>query len=71
VARASARIFTATVIAIVASSGRDQEFWHKVLKNLRAGLMPPVKKARPSYKEHDLLVHWLKYSATIEGGDVR
>src|SRR5215467_14441761 len=38
----------------------DRELWAKALKNLRAGLMPPPKKARPTKEEHEQIVHWIK-----------
>jgi hypothetical protein len=40
-----------------------RELWWAVLKNLRAGLMPPQKKARPSGEERGLLEQWIKYEA--------
>jgi len=39
------------------------DLWLKVLKNVRAGLMPPQNKARPSLGEQLKLEHWIKYSA--------
>jgi hypothetical protein len=41
----------------------DHDLWFKVLKNVRAGLMPPQKKARPSHEEEQELERWIKYSA--------
>ncbi len=38
----------------------DRELWWKALKNLRADLMPPAKKPRPSAKERELIAHWVK-----------
>ena len=31
---------------------RNPELWWKVLKNVRAGLMPPAKKPQPTADEH-------------------
>jgi hypothetical protein len=39
------------------------ELWMKVLKNLRAGLMPPEKKAKPSAEQLAELEKWIKHSA--------
>jgi hypothetical protein len=41
----------------------NHELWSKVLKNLRAGTMPPEKKARPSIEQQQKLEHWVKYAA--------
>ena len=41
----------------------NHELWSKVLKNVRAGLMPPEKKPRPPAEERAKLEHWIKYSA--------
>ena len=41
----------------------NHELWLKVLKNTRAGLMPPAKKPRPSAEERAKLERWIKYSA--------
>ncbi len=41
----------------------NHELWSKVLKNVRAGLMPPEKKPRPSADERATLEQWIKYSA--------
>jgi Protein of unknown function (DUF1592)/Protein of unknown function (DUF1588)/Protein of unknown function (DUF1587)/Protein of unknown function (DUF1585)/Protein of unknown function (DUF1595)/Planctomycete cytochrome C len=40
------------------AEGRD--VWWRVLKNLRAGLMPPAKKAQPSQVQKELIEHWIK-----------
>ena len=40
-----------------------KELWSAVLKNLRAGLMPPHKKAQPTTEERQQLVNWIKYDA--------
>lgn len=39
---------------------RDAPAWEKVVKKLRAGLMPPAGSRRPSAAEHDGLVTWLE-----------
>jgi len=41
----------------------NHELWLKVLKNTRAGLMPPEKKAKPSAEERAKLEKWIKASA--------
>ncbi len=41
----------------------NHELWLKVLKNVRAGLMPPEKKPKPSAEERARLEQWIKYSA--------
>jgi len=45
-----------------ALTGND-ELWLKVLKNLRAGLMPPQKKSRPKPEEQLRIENWIKYEA--------
>ena len=42
-------------------AGRD--VWWRVLKNLRAGLMPPPKKPQPTPEQKEAIAHWIKYSA--------
>jgi hypothetical protein len=39
---------------------RDRTFWWKVLKNVRAGIMPPAKQPRPTAEEVRLLEDWVK-----------
>src|SRR5436190_14060578 len=41
--------------------GRD--LWLSVLKNMRAGLMPPKKKPQPSAKEREKIEKWIKFEA--------
>ena len=41
----------------------NHDLWLKVLKNTRAGLMPPEKKPKPSAEERAKLEQWIKYSA--------
>jgi hypothetical protein len=38
----------------------NRELWFKALKNVRAGLMPPAKKAKPSPEEIQKLAGWVK-----------
>jgi len=38
----------------------DTDLWLKVVKNLRAGVMPPQKHARPTADEQAALVNWVK-----------
>ncbi len=38
----------------------NPELWWSVLKNVRAGIMPPAGKPRPSDKEVGLLAEWIK-----------
>lgn len=40
-----------------------RDLWSAVLRNLRAGLMPPEKKPRPSPAEVRRLENWVKYDA--------
>jgi hypothetical protein len=37
------------------------DLWLAVLKNVRSGLMPPQKKARPAPEEQKRLENWIKY----------
>src|SRR5215217_3297796 len=39
----------------------NRELWWKVLKNVRAGVMPPAKKPRPAADEQKELEQWVKY----------
>ncbi|HYR42865.1 MAG TPA: DUF1587 domain-containing protein, partial [Terriglobia bacterium] len=41
----------------------DQQLWLKVIKNVRAGLMPPQKKPHPPSEEQKQLENWIKYQA--------
>jgi hypothetical protein len=38
----------------------DHELWLHVLKNLRAGLMPPPKKSQPTKEEKERIELWIK-----------
>ncbi len=40
----------------------DHDLWWQVLKNLRAGLMPPQKKSQPTPEEKERLEQWIKRS---------
>lgn len=40
----------------------DRELWLQVLRNLRAGLMPPQKKTQPSAEERQRIERWIKQS---------
>ena len=39
---------------------QDHDLWRRVLRNLRAGLMPPAKKARPSAAQQDQVAQWIE-----------
>jgi hypothetical protein len=39
------------------------DLWLAALKNLRANIMPPIGKPRPSAEEEARIVGWIKYSA--------
>ncbi len=39
----------------------DHQVWRRALNMLRAGLMPPSGKPRPSAAEREQIVHWIKY----------
>ena len=38
----------------------SRDLWFAALKNLRAGLMPPEKKPRPSAEQIDQIANWIK-----------
>ena len=40
-----------------------KDLWQAVLKNVRAGLMPPEKKPRPSEEQKRALAEWIKRDA--------
>lgn len=40
-----------------------RELWINVLKNVRAGIMPPGKRRRPTSDEQQVLDRWIKYGA--------
>src|SRR3954470_10239459 len=41
----------------------NHDLWLKVLKNVRADIMPPAKKDRPNADELNTLAKWVKYGA--------
>lgn len=41
----------------------EHQLWWSVLKNVRTGVMPPEKKARPTTEEIAVLEKWIKYQA--------
>lgn len=41
----------------------QSDLWLKALKNVRAGLMPPPKKAQPTAEEREILDRWIKHTA--------
>jgi hypothetical protein len=40
----------------------DRDLWEKALKYLRAGLMPPAKKPRPTAEQRGEITQWIKTS---------
>ncbi len=40
----------------------DRELWLHVLKNLRAGLMPPAKRDQPTKEQKEIVERWIKRS---------
>ena len=40
-----------------------RDLWWAVLKNVRAGIMPPARKPRPPESEKRRLENWIKYEA--------
>src|SRR6266545_2202063 len=48
----------------------DPALWWSVLKNVRAGVMPPAEKPRPNGPEQKLLEDWIKTRVfEIDPGD--
>ena len=47
-------------IADLSDLMNDQETWSKVLKNVRAGVMPPTNEQKPSVEEIEKLARWVK-----------
>jgi hypothetical protein len=41
----------------------NPDLWWRALRNVRANIMPPVGKDRPSEEEKQLLAKWIKYKA--------
>ena len=46
--------------ATAADALGNRDLWHSVLKNVRAGIMPPAGKPRPSSDEAKTLEQWIK-----------
>ena len=46
-----------------AAAEKSRELWHGVLKNVRAGIMPPPGKPKPSADEVKALENWIKRDA--------
>jgi PAS domain-containing protein len=46
-----------------AMAQQKPEVWWNVLKNVRAGVMPPPEEPRLTAQERDLLMRWIKFSA--------
>ena len=42
---------------------RNRDLWRAVLRNVRAGIMPPPKKPRPNAEETKTLADWIKRDA--------
>lgn len=42
---------------------QDRPLWWKVLKNLRAGVMPPAGEKRPTKEELETIADWIKFGA--------
>src|SRR5208283_1543762 len=38
----------------------NRDVWWRVLKNLRANLMPPAKKSQPTREQKELIEQWIK-----------
>src|SRR5258706_583006 len=49
--------------ALGLASRDNRELWWKVLKNVRANVMPPHKKAQPSAADREALAAWIKREA--------
>ena len=41
----------------------NRDLWRRVLKNVRAGIMPPAGEERPSAEEQNELANWIKHKA--------
>lgn len=41
----------------------NRELWWRVLKNVRTGIMPPQRRARPGAQQIAQLAQWIKYGA--------
>jgi mono/diheme cytochrome c family protein len=54
-----------------ASAAKSREVWDRVLKNVRAGDMPPAKKPRPTAAEVDTLAAWVEATfARVDCGKI-
>ncbi len=42
---------------------RDHKLWLRAMKNVRAGIMPPIDEAQPSSDEIEKLINWIKRDA--------
>lgn len=42
---------------------RDHKLWLRAMKNVRAGIMPPIDEAQPSADEVEKLINWIKRDA--------
>ena len=42
-------------------AAKEPELWWKVLKNLRAGVMPPAGEQKPSNEELETIAAWIKF----------
>lgn len=42
---------------------QDRDLWWAVLKNVRAGIMPPADQPQPSDEDRALLADWIKFGA--------
>ena len=45
-----------------ASGPETVELWARVLRNVRAGIMPPIDKPQPDHEQKELLATWIKSS---------
>ncbi len=57
------RLRTADLVldrADITAVGAQPELWEKVVRKLRAGMMPPAGRPRPDHAERDGLVAWLE-----------
>ena len=52
-----------TASPTAAAAAAVPELWHSVLKNVRAGIMPPPGKPKPSADELKTLEDWIKRDA--------
>src|SRR5262245_2522003 len=50
-------------VDLESAAAGDHKLWWAVLKNLRAGIMPPADKPQPSGPERQQLEDWIKFGA--------